>query len=1010
MLALYNFAFSKDNCDRLPSAGKPRIGVGMRTRSYSCVFAFIWFGVSVLIPVSACGQSSTAPNNEVATSTVVKNTDEVLIDLVAHKGRNPVLDLKPGDIALTDDGTAMTLSDLRLVRGDSTDKHLITLFFDRLDPSAATNAREVARKILKVIPTEGFSFAVFSIGARLDLLQGFSADRQQLQKAIDIATGDSISDRDQTAASTEKMLTDSLRSHSTEAATQEYGRIAERAELASLTQSQRILQNENITPSLAVLLALAQSQSVIRGRKLLVYFTAGLPNNTDTADSLRSITGAANRANVSIYVINHDPVDTKLMQGMMATQAMGAQSAFIRANPLPTGQAAQTPTPYGGGMIPMTNNNITREEGEGLNGKTDPLSLMAAETGGSHLYLEDNLKKPFRQAVADMKTYYEASYVPPRVDYDGKFHQVKVKALRHGLKLHSRAGYYAIPPALSVRASELPLMKTLSGSQLPIDVPFRADVIKLGELSTGNENALVVEVPILNLETHSDANTNLLSWHVLIASEVKDKSGVTVAQFSEDIPGHGALNLKDRLLSECTTMQRHLALAPGEYTLETAVLDRNSGKIGGQRSQFGVTASGSGPFLSDLVLVRRVDPYPYELDPLEPLRFQHGRVVPNVSASVVQGTKELSFFFLVQPESSSSEPATLEMEVFRNGSLLGQSPLQLPKSSDDAFPYMASLGTASLPAGDYDVRLSLSQNGRISQRESQFRIPGPELASVAGDKTDVLGQGSGALTLPTSGASMGVAPTRRQPLVITSLPADSVVRPSDDELNELIEGARQYAVKYAAKLPNFLCVEITDRSVDPSSDGRWRRKDSFAEALRFLNSKETRQTLEIDGHPSSEKRADMDGPLSLGEFGDLLSSVFQSGSKTEFHWKETAALAQNRVQVFEYKVDKRNNSMLLRDNSRQVYAGFHGRVYIDSSSMGVRRITMDADDLPVDFSIHSASVSIDYDYVPVGEHDYLMPVRGDIRVQRGRHEVDLNQVVFQDYRRFASQAKIVTAQ
>jgi hypothetical protein len=70
---------------------------------------------------------------------------------------------------------------------------------------------------------------------------------------------------------------------------------------------------------------------------------------------------------------------------------------------------------------------------------------------------------------------------------------------------------------------------------------------------------------------------------------------------------------------------------------------------------------------------------------------------------------------------------------------------------------------------------------------------------------------------------------------------------------------------------------------------------------------------------------------------------------------------------------------------------------------------MEADDLPNDFSIRGASVSVDYDYVPVGEHDYLMPVRGTIRVRRGRHEVDLNQIVFQDYRRFASQTKIVAS-
>jgi hypothetical protein len=271
------------------------------------------------------------------------------------------------------------------------------------------------------------------------------------------------------------------------------------------------------------------------------------------------------------------------------------------------------------------------------------------------------------------------------------------------------------------------------------------------------------------------------------------------------------------------------------------------------------------------------------------------------------------------------------------------------------------------------------------------------------------GQNKEPVTQASSEPSMGIALPRRAPLVITTLPPDSVVRPAEEELNTLIEGARSYAVKYAAKLPNFVCVEITDRSVDPSGNGRWRSKDSFAEALRFLNNHETRKTLEVNGQPSTQERADMKGPISLGEFGDLLSSVFQPGSKTEFHWKETAALARNRVQVFEYRVNKQNNSMLLSDSGGQVYTGFHGLVYIDGSTMGVRRITMEADDLPNDFSIRGASVSVDYDYVPVGEHDYLMPVRGTIRVRRGRHEVDLNQIVFQDYRRFASQTKIVAS-
>jgi hypothetical protein len=101
--------------------------------------------------------------------------------------------------------------------------------------------------------------------------------------------------------------------------------------------------------------------------------------------------------------------------------------------------------------------------------------------------------------------------------------------------------------------------------------------------------------------------------------------------------------------------------------------------------------------------------------------------------------------------------------------------------------------------------------------------------------------------------------------------------------------------------------------------------------------------------------------------------------------------------------------MVLSDSKGGVSAGFHGLAYIDSSTMGIRRITMEADDLPPDFSIHAASIAVDYDYVSIGAHDYLMPVRGTIRLKRGRHEADLNQIVFQDFRRYASQVKVIIA-
>jgi|CZKR01.1.fsa_nt_gi VWFA-related protein len=968
---------------------------------------FVFF--SLLLAGPAQGQAAPDSESGSAPTSFVKSVDEVSIDFAVRHKKKAVPDLKPEDVVVTDDGSVVKLADLRLVTGQSGANHLITLLFDPLDPSAATNARDIVKKILKLIPVNEFSFSVFNIEQRLRLFQEFTTDREKIQQAINAATSDSAN-RDQTAVLAEKRLISAVQSGIGQGQSRASAndRAVEKAVLASLTESRRIIQDQHTQAPLGGLLALVHAQTAIPGRKLVIYFTEGLQPDADERDALRSIAGAADRAEVSIYVINKTAVDTRLMEGLMQSQAMGALAAYNHFNRAPTGPAAQTPTVFSGGMLSQVSDQITRVEGEGLAGNKDPLAELAASTGGAYIFSGDNLKRPFRQAVADLTTYYEASYVPPALLYDGKFHHVRVKALRQGMKVQARAGYFAVPPTTGIRPFEAPLMKVLSEPQMPADVKFRAAVLQLGNLTTGNENTLVIEVPISGLESRSDPNTNLLSWHLSIVSEVKDKSGAVVEHFSEDIPGRGALDSKQEVLLGSATMQRHFALPPGEYSVETAVVDRHSGKMGGERGPFQIPNAASGPFLSDIALVRRIDPSPEELDPFEPLRYQHGKIVPGLSGQVVPGAKNTTFFFLVHPDSAASELAMLEMEVLRNGELMGQVPLQLPKDIGDAFPYIASLRTDSLPAGNYDVILSLTQGGKIMERESRFSISGPELASIAPAKTEPAGQSTAAASVVDSELGVAeIAPARRQPLAITSLPTDSVTRPSDDELNAIIEAARKHALNYSAKLPNFLCMEITDRSVDASGNGKWRRKDSFGELLRYVDNHETRKTLEVNGQTSAVKRDDLNGPISLGEFGHLLSLVFQPASKAEFHWKETDALANGTVQVFEYRVDRKNDSMSLTDSSRQIYSGYHGLAYIDSSTLGVRRITMEADDLPPDFSIHTASIAVDYDYVSIGAHDYLMPMRGTIRLQRGRHEADLNQIVFQDYRRYASQSKII---
>jgi hypothetical protein len=87
--------------------------------------------------------------------------------------------------------------------------------------------------------------------------------------------------------------------------------------------------------------------------------------------------------------------------------------------------------------------------------------------------------------------------------------------------------------------------------------------------------------------------------------------------------------------------------------------------------------------------------------------------------------------------------------------------------------------------------------------------------------------------------------------------------------------------------------------------------------------------------------------------------------------------------------------------------GFHGLVYIDSATNGVRRITLEADDLPRNFSMHAASMTVDYGFAAIGARDCLLPQRATVSVTRGRNDIELNEIAFRNYRRYAAQTRIV---
>jgi hypothetical protein len=98
-------------------------------------------------PASPPAQTAPPSASQATAPTLSTTVDEVSLDLVVRtKKSKAILDLKTSDFIVTDNGVPVTLTDLHLVTGQSTSDHLVTFLFDRLDPSPAKTARDIAGK------------------------------------------------------------------------------------------------------------------------------------------------------------------------------------------------------------------------------------------------------------------------------------------------------------------------------------------------------------------------------------------------------------------------------------------------------------------------------------------------------------------------------------------------------------------------------------------------------------------------------------------------------------------------------------------------------------------------------------------------------------------------------------------------------------------------------------------------------------------------------------------------
>ena len=220
---------------------------------------------------AALAGSLLAQSPPAKTSAATAPADVVKLDLVVRdRHGRPVRDLRPEDLQITDNGAAAKIAGLSPAPGGSL---YIALVFDDLDSVSARLARDAALEMLKQNPAGTPSFSVWRIHDRLDMVQGFTPDREAARRAVEIVTTVA---RGKGAEPGPKVSSAGVV-----------------AEIAS--SSERIIRDEHFRACPSRLLALTRHLAQSPGRKTILYFSDGIDITAATPEQLASMIGSANR-------------------------------------------------------------------------------------------------------------------------------------------------------------------------------------------------------------------------------------------------------------------------------------------------------------------------------------------------------------------------------------------------------------------------------------------------------------------------------------------------------------------------------------------------------------------------------------------------------------------------------------------------------------------------------------------------------------------------------------------
>ena len=669
--------------------------------------------LAAIATVTGTAQQSQPPDNP---PTVIRTTtQEVLLDFIARdKHQKLVTNLRQEAVEVLEDGVPQTARSFQYRGGREESApqdgaapaparaaanpasplrniNLVSLVFEALGAESRRIAAQAANDFLANEVDRNTYIGVFTLNHRLALLQQYTNDPALLKRAVDRAMGGAYQ---QYAKDTERevMKLNSLGDphrfqqlhpgSAEERGPQDAGHFAgPEAQMAALTIS--VLTNQVGNLSIDALQQLIEAQAQLPGRKTVIYFSPGLILPPEEPERLRAVVSAANRANISFYTVDPSGLDamSRVRLADITAQAMADMDP---------GDTDVKPT------------NLQEN-----------LRSLAEDTGGFAIDNTNDARVPLRHVMEEVRGHYEVAYAPTSPNYDGHFRTLEIRSRKAGIRMQGRNGYFALPmlDGQSLSPFEFEALKALNSQPSPHAFDFHAGVLTFRAGGESTECRAVFSVPSRAL--HFTGDSRLFHIHAAFLALVKDDRDQVVRKISRDLLFRAPSDKRAEFERGEVTVTLPLFLPAGRYRVEAVVKDLDSEAASTRKIALVVPSAGA---LSDIVLVRSLQPAGENRDVMDPLQFPGGKITPEMNSTIVKsrGAAEGIYFALYPGRDAKPD---VRISLSRNGELVTAARPNLPPAeSDGSVQVWSPIPFGGLDPGVYEIQVTVAQGGATARR------------------------------------------------------------------------------------------------------------------------------------------------------------------------------------------------------------------------------------------------------------------------------------------------------